>query len=294
MFAALRLLISSMWHKSLAFFPALISGWVLFNLLFFPCFCMLWFSSCLANNRLSLSVFVICFRAIKQKLMNFRPSKNTMCPINPQRRSQQIINQHKPNTYTNCLFFFFALRKGMNHAGIFPQIKSRVFIFLKMQRCHQIVAVTLCYVNSVKCHTHLPLILQTKQTRLLTFLLPSVPNFDYILFPLDAVIEYEHWSYPIHNKTPRTGRQLPLQRNAWVYLSLGFLLGGWGSSSAPHHVLSVTLFLASLWSFIVTFLVFILAPIVRKVYKVQFILISLIQAHPHMRLDMDAWVGEHL
>lgn len=111
MFAALRLLISSMWHKSLAFFPALISGWVLFNLLFFPCFCMLWFSSCLANNRLSLSVFVICFRAIKQKLMNFKPSKNTMCPINPQRRSQQIINQHKPNTYTNCLFFFFRSKK---------------------------------------------------------------------------------------------------------------------------------------------------------------------------------------
>lgn len=67
------------------------------------------------------------------------------------------------------------------------------------------LAVTLYYVNSVKCHTRLPLILQTKQTRLLTFLPPSVPNFDYILFPLDPMIAYEHWSHPIHNKKPQSG-----------------------------------------------------------------------------------------
>lgn len=109
--------------QSLAFFPALISGWVLFNLTPPPPFCMLWFSSCLANNRLSLSVFVICFIAIKQKLMNFEPSKNTMCPINPHRRPQHIINQRKPNAHTNWLFF--ALIKGMNHVGVFPQKKKQ-------------------------------------------------------------------------------------------------------------------------------------------------------------------------
>lgn len=67
----------------------------------------------------------------------------------------------------------------------FPQIRGRGAVFLKMQRCHEIIAGTLCYVNSVKCHTRLPLIPQTKHTPLLAFLLPSVLNFDYILFPLD-------------------------------------------------------------------------------------------------------------
>lgn len=93
----------------------------------------------------------------------------------------------------------------MDHVWIFPQIQGRVVVFLKMQRCHQIIAVTLCYVNSVKCRTCLPLVLQTKQTRLLTFLPPSVPDFAYILFPLDPMIGYERWSHPIHNTKPQSG-----------------------------------------------------------------------------------------
>lgn len=78
----------------LAFFPALILGWALFNRQFFA-ICMFWFSCCSANNR----PFCFCdlFVALKQKLMSLKPSRNIMSPINPHRRSQEILNQHKPN-----------------------------------------------------------------------------------------------------------------------------------------------------------------------------------------------------
>lgn len=127
--------------------------------------CVLWFSSHLANNRL-FSVFVsFCHLFCSSK----------MCPFNPQRRSQEIIKHiinHVPLSVA---------RTAVNQ--VFPQEQEEVGVFLKQWRCHQLIAVTVCYINSVRCHTRLPLILQTKHTLPLGFLFPSVPNFDEILFP---------------------------------------------------------------------------------------------------------------
>lgn len=39
----------------------------------------------------------------------------------------------------------------------------------------------------------------------LTFLPLSVPDFAYILFPLEPMIGYEHWSHPIHNTKHHSG-----------------------------------------------------------------------------------------
>lgn len=114
----------------------------------------------------------------------------------------------------------------VDHVWIFPQ---GTVVFLKMQRCHQIIAVTLCYVNSVKCRTCLPLVLQTKQTRPLTFLPPSVPDFAYILFPLDPMIGYERCSHPVHNTKPQSGTTQPLQKKlATACMSIPHLLFSWG------------------------------------------------------------------
>lgn len=101
----------------------------LFNLQFFFFICMLWFSSCLANNRpcsVFDTFFVIGFIALKEKFMSLKPSKNTMYPINPQRRSQEVINQ-----IINHLRFY-TTRTVVNHVWIFPQIQGRVVVFLKM------------------------------------------------------------------------------------------------------------------------------------------------------------------
>lgn len=144
----------------------------------------------------------------------------------------------------------------MDHVWIFPQIQGRVVIFLKMQRCHQIIAVTLCYVNSVKCRTWLPLVLQTKQTRPLTFLPLSVPDFAYILFPLDPMIGYECWSHPIHNKSLRVGQRLPLQRKlAPACMSIPHLVFFGRQGVHPWnvtHCCTIPPCPATLWSFIVT------------------------------------------
>lgn len=65
------------------------------------------------------------------------------------------------------------------------------------------MVVTQCYVNSVK-KSHVSF-LSYRQNRLcLTFLLLSVPDFAYILFPLDTLIVYEFWSDPLQNTNPQS------------------------------------------------------------------------------------------
>lgn len=104
------------------------------------------------------------------------------------------------------------------------------------------------YVNSVKCRTCLSLVLQTKQTLPLTFLPLSVPDFAYILFPLDPVIRY--WSHLILNTklqcgtVARTTEETGSCLHEYTSCCVCFVLL-WGEGSSKYHSLT-------LWSFIVT------------------------------------------
>lgn len=130
--------------------------------------------------------------------MSLKPSRNIMSPINPHRRSQEILNQHKPNQpalpfYTkkggSCLDFSTYTRQSIPDNVTVPSEYGGDTVLYKQ-----------CQV-----FTCLPLVLQTKQTRSLTFLPLSAPDFAYIFFPLDTLIGYECWSHPLHNTKPQSG-----------------------------------------------------------------------------------------
>lgn len=69
--------------------------------------------------------------------------------------------------------------------GFFHKYKTK--LFLKILGYQQIIVVTLCFVNSVKCCTCLLLVLQTKQDSASHILSSVCPGFAYILFPLDSM-----------------------------------------------------------------------------------------------------------
>lgn len=204
---------------SLAFFPALIFSRAFFNLQF------LHVASCDLvvagfNNRL------FCFVALKQKRMSPKPSRNLMSPINPHRRSQEFINQHKPKQLAlpfdtenggSCLNFSTYARSVPENATMPSEYGG----------------------DTVSSVARLPLVLQTKLIGSLAFLPAVCLRFLLHLVP-DGYIDriWECWSHPLHNAERQSGTAAATTEEVacLCITHLVILLGGLSSErhTLPH------------------------------------------------------------
>lgn len=202
--------------------------------------------------------------------MSLKPSKNTMCPINPQRRSQEIINQiinqscspfYTKNGGGSCQDFSTNTRRSRipENAAMPSDYSGDTLLCKQCQVSHMSPSRPPDKTDSA---SHIP---SSVCPRLCLHLVPIGSNDRvWALVTSDSQHKASEWDSGCHYR----GSWLP---PAWAYLILRLFGGGFHPQSVT-HCCTLAVCLATLCSFIVTAsLSFTLAPHVNSLLWISLI-----------------------